>query len=365
MLCSLSCFGLFPSNLRADSKRHRLFGRMTPPESGLLEAFQEPDRFGDILFRLCADFPLDRQVTGISDVLKRLEVIRPVDAALAKRNFTEVLSGLGRCRQRLMAHRLVAEHAVYFARVDFPQPDAVLGMRMDDVILQRIDALDRIVSGHHHHIGRIEVDGQAVRAERIEELPQMGGALRTGLDREVSVDAAGIAAQLLAGALHRVIDLAVLVIRHDADVGRDDRAAEIHRQVENPLGLLDLPAVLPGVLEAVSGQVAHKGGNLQAEGSDVFLELPAAGGIHDVGIHFALDRIDLHAVRSDFLGLQQPLTNAELEAVHDDADRIIDFSHATYRLLGRLSFCFHCTCPEISPLELRCRPFGFLCLRNA
>src|SRR5262245_24669629 len=96
----------------------------------------------------------------------------------------------------------------------------------------------------------------------------MGRRLRAGLDREMRVQAVCVAAQLGARAQHRMVDFAVLVFRYDADMRRDDFGAELDREVEDTLGLLDLRRVRVLVLEAVAAKIADKRGYFQSRRRD-------------------------------------------------------------------------------------------------
>ncbi|MNI63849.1 hypothetical protein D3C73_1192550 [compost metagenome] len=53
----------------------------------------------------------------------------------------------------------IAVLAVYITRINLCQLDAILGMGMHNVVFQGMNALYRIISGHHDHIGRVKIDG--------------------------------------------------------------------------------------------------------------------------------------------------------------------------------------------------------------
>ena len=116
-------------------------------------------RFADIRLRLTADFPLYRQVAGITDILERLEIRVEIHLSFTQGDFAEKLPVRHHPCDLLVIHRLMAQRSIYVPGIGFPVTDANLHMRVDDIILKQEDTLHRIVPGHHNHIRRIEIDG--------------------------------------------------------------------------------------------------------------------------------------------------------------------------------------------------------------
>ena len=179
---------------------------------------------------------------------------------------------------------------------------------------------DGVVARDHGQVCRVEVDAHALAAEAVEERAQGHGLFRAGLDGEAAADLVAVFAHGAAGLLHDGVARVGGVRGDDADVGRDDRAAQVQRQVHDAQGALDLLGVVLGAGEGVAAHVPAQGGDLQAQVADVGLQVPARLGVQRLGRHLAGDGVDLHAVCAKVRGLFEALAQAEAEAVRDDAD---------------------------------------------
>ena len=100
-------------------------------------------------------------------------------------------------------------------------------MGVDYVITQVIDRLCGVVARDHNKVSGVEVDCDAGRAERVEELLERCRSLGTRLNRKVRVEAVREAGELEACLLHDFISLVAAVLGNNADVCRDDIRAEL------------------------------------------------------------------------------------------------------------------------------------------
>ncbi|MNW06991.1 hypothetical protein D3C71_2034980 [compost metagenome] len=57
-----------------------------------------------------------------------------------------------------MIQRFKTKRAINKLRINLPESYAVFDMGMNNVVFQKVNALNRIVAGYHHQIRRIEVD---------------------------------------------------------------------------------------------------------------------------------------------------------------------------------------------------------------
>ena len=232
----------------------------------------------DIRLGGVAALPLDGEEALVADLVQSGEVGVEVDVALTQRHLGEILDAL-----ELLGHGM--DHAVDVLGVAAVEHDAVLGVGVDDVVLQVMDSRHGIVPRDHDQVGGVEVHAHALgAAQGVQELFEVGRGLGTRLHGEAGAHRVGVLGQLITGVLHDLVAVMVGILRHHADVGGDDAALQGEGQVHDALGLLDEGGVQLGVAEAVA-QVAAEGGEDQAVGFEHTHELGALGGSHVLGGH--------------------------------------------------------------------------------
>ncbi|MNP29730.1 hypothetical protein D3C76_1227670 [compost metagenome] len=80
----------------------------------------------------------------------------------------------------------------------------------------------------------------------------MRRSLRSGFDGKIGIHAVGIHAKLLTSPLHRFINAAIFVFRHDANMCSYYMGSELNRKIKDSFGFLDLVAISDRILETVS-----------------------------------------------------------------------------------------------------------------
>ena len=171
-------------------------------------ARQEWNRTADTLYR---------QEALVADIIERGEIFVPLDAALAERHFFKRAA----CDERVFFY------AVNYLGIPVENLNAVFGVGVDYVVAQVIDRLCGVVACDHNKVCRVEVDCDAGRAERVEELLERRRGLGTRLDRKVRVEVVREAGELEACLLHYLVSIVSAVLGNNADVCRDDTRAEL------------------------------------------------------------------------------------------------------------------------------------------
>ena len=200
------------------------------------------------------------------------------------------------------------------------QLHAVLGVGMDDVILQVVNRLHGIVAGDHHEVRRVEVDGHAGGMQAVEEVLERQAGFGAGFDGEVRVETVGIGGQLAARVQQNAEARMLLARGHHADVRGDDAGFKLLRQIQNALGALDQLGILLRIVEAVSKIAAQRGDHEPAILHGV-QEIAALLAGQVLGRHFAARGVHLHALRAQTASDVQRLGERFPEGIQNDANR--------------------------------------------
>ncbi len=95
---------------------------------------------------------------------------------MSQRSFQEIIF------QAEILNAALRKEIVDSLRVRFLLHDAILGMGMNNIVLQDMNRFHRILIRYHHQIGRIQVDPDSAGRKTVQKSLQHGGLLRTGFD---------------------------------------------------------------------------------------------------------------------------------------------------------------------------------------
>ena len=197
---------------------------------------------------------------------------------------------------------------------------AVFCMCVHNVILQRVDRLNRVVARDHDKVCRIKVDRNTLGMEAVKEPLQRRCNLRAGLHGEVCLHGVCIRRKLAASILHDCITRVARVARHNADVRRDHVGLEVLCKVYDAFGFFNELRVQLRVVEAVA-EVAAQRRDRQAVILHALQKFAACFCVHILGRHFAFCCVNLNAGRADCSSFIESRERIGAEAVHQNADR--------------------------------------------
>ena len=106
-----------------------------------------------------------------------------------------------------------------------------------------MNRLHRVVSRHHHQIGRIQVHRHPAGTQRIQKLFQHRRRFRTGFYGKMRLHPVGIPGQFSASLLHNGIAGVMHIRRNHADVSGYHIAVQFQRHIQNLFGSLHQPRV--------------------------------------------------------------------------------------------------------------------------
>ena len=192
-------------------------------------------------------------------------------------------------------------------------------MGVDDVVLQGIYRLHRVIAHTHGEVGGIQVDRDAGGTQGIQEGFQDDRLLGPGLHGEVRLQGIGVGRELPAGLLHDLVCVRGVVVRHPADVGRYHVGAEFQRQIQNALASFHVDLVQLRIGESLA-EVAAEGGDHEPQ----IVKLCEEGLFLICGqillAEIIVSGVDLHAFSADGSRLFQRCETLHAEAFGDDAD---------------------------------------------
>ena len=197
---------------------------------------------------------------------------------------------------------------------------AVFCMCVHNVILQRVDRLNRVVARDHDKVCRIQVDGNALGMEAVKESLQRRCNLRAGLHGEVCLHGVCIRRKLAASILHDCIARVARVVRYNADMRCDHIGLEVLCKVYDAFGFFNELRVQLRVVEAVA-EVAAQRRDRQAVILHALQKFAACFCVHILGRHFASCCVNLNAGRADCNSFIESRERIGAEAVHQNADR--------------------------------------------
>ena len=176
----------------------------------------------------------------------------------------------------------------------------------------------RSVVHAHDQVGGVEVDAHAARSEGIEKFAEQLAGFGTGLDREGRFHGVRVFRQFTAGFAH---DLAGLVFLggDGSDVGGDDVAFQLLRQIEHSLGLFHVDLVVVGIHEAVA-EVAAEGGEAETVGLDDVEGLADLVFRHVFRRELPVGGIRLNALDAEFSRFFHARAESEPEGLYHCAD---------------------------------------------
>ena len=279
--------------------------------SALNKSLQEGNGLFDILLGLLAALALNGEEAVIADLAQGVKVGREVDLTLAERlllkeTFAAQIIGNGR-------------DAVDVVGIDRTEHDTILGVRMNDVILEVMDGHDGIVACDHDEVGGVKVDRHAAAAEAVKEVLQHERGFGARFDSKACAYAVGVLGQLTAGRLHHTVTGVCGIVGHATDVRRDDVRAQLLCQIHDTLGLFDQGGVGVGVGKAVA-EIAADSGKDQAVFAHRANNIRAAGGRHIFGRILAFGAIHLQAVHAKGGSVTDRLKGIEAEGFDHSAD---------------------------------------------
>ena len=130
-----------------------------------------------------------------------------------------------------VVEHIALNHAVKDLWVHIVEAASVLGVSVDDVVLQGVHRLHRVVPCDHDEIGGVQVHGYAGGVEAVQKALQGEGLFRARFNGEVCLHGIGIGGQHAAGLLHDGVPGMGLILRYHANVGGDHIGLQVLGQV--------------------------------------------------------------------------------------------------------------------------------------